>query len=148
MKTLIMAIACMTLPMGVAEASEALKKVVASYIEIQTQLAADKIDAIKGPARAIVSDAGTMGESGADIVAAAKTVERASDLKKAREAFGKLSDVVIAAAKADGWKDLDGVKLAYCPMVRNSWLQKDERVRNPYYGSLMLECGEFRDPRK
>jgi hypothetical protein len=37
------------------------------------------------------------------------------------------------------------VKLAYCPMVRGSWLQKDETIRNPYYGKGMLTCGEFKD---
>ena len=36
------------------------------------------------------------------------------------------------------------MKIAYCPMVRQSWLQKDEKIRNPYYGSTMLECGEFK----
>jgi hypothetical protein len=29
-----------------------------------------------------------------------------------------------------------------------SWLQKEDKVRNPYYGTLMLECGELKDPRK
>jgi hypothetical protein len=52
-----------------------------------------------------------------------------------------LSDAVIAAAKADGWKDLDGLELAYCPMVKRSWLQKGTEIRNPYYGSAMLGCG-------
>ena len=31
-------------------------------------------------------------------------------------------------------------------MVKRSWLQKDEKIRNPYYGSTMLECGEFKKP--
>ena len=47
----------------------------------------------------------------------------------------RLSDAVVAAAKAEGWKDLGDVKLAYCPMVKQSWLQKDEKIRNPYYGT-------------
>ncbi len=80
------------------------------------------------------------------MVKAAKTVGDAPDLKAAREAFGGLSDAVVAGAKADGWKDLGDVKLAYCPMVRRSWLQKDEKISNPYYGAAMPTCGEFKKP--
>jgi hypothetical protein len=36
------------------------------------------------------------------------------------------------------------VKVAYCPMVRKSWLQKDGTISNPYYGSSMQTCGEFK----
>jgi len=125
-----------------------LKAVVASYLEIQAQLADDKIDGIKGPAAAIAASAASMGEPGAAIVTAAKAVEEAADLQTAREAFGPLSDAVIAAAKAGGWQGLDDVKLAYCPMVNGSWLQREPTIRNPYYGSAMLTCGEFKDPKK
>jgi hypothetical protein len=55
---------------------------------------------------------------------------------------------VIAAAKAEGWSDLGDVKLTYCPMVKASWLQKEDKIRNPYYGSTMLECGQFKDKTK
>ena len=78
------------------------------------------------------------------IIKAAKSLETASDLKAARERFGALSDGVIAAAKAENFKDVPGVKVGYCSMVDRSWLQKDEKIRNPYYGSSMLECGEFK----
>ena len=77
---------------------------------------------------------------------AAKAVGESTDIKVAREAFGALSDAVIAAAKAEGWKDLGDTKLAFCPMVKRAWLQKEEKIRNPYFGSTMLECGEFKKP--
>jgi hypothetical protein len=127
-------------------ASDAMKAIVGSYLEIHAQLASDKIDALKAPATAIATKAGDMGASGAEIAKAAKVLAGASDLKSAREAFGSLSDAVIAAAKAEGWKDLGDAKLAYCPMVKRSWLQKEDAIRNPYYGSGMLTCGEFKKP--
>jgi hypothetical protein len=89
-----------------------------------------------------------MSEAGAGIVAGAKAVEEAADLKTARAAFARLSEAVIAAASARGWKDLGDVKLAYCPMVNGSWLQREQQIRNPYYGASMLTCGEFKDPKK
>jgi hypothetical protein len=146
--TTVFAAAALALTASVSEPSQPLKAVVASYLEIQTQLAADKFDGIKAPAAAIVTAAAPMGEGGAAIVASAKSVQQASDIKAARDAFGRLSEAVIAAAKAAGWEDVDGLKLAYCPMARASWLQKEDRVRNPYYGSSMLECGQLRDPKK
>jgi hypothetical protein len=130
----------------VLQASEAMKAIVGSYLEIQAQLATDKIDGIKAPAAAIASRAEALGDGGAAIAKAAKAVGDAADVKVAREAFAGLSDAVIAAAKAEGWKDLGDTKLAFCPMVKRSWLQKDEKIRNPYFGSTMLECGEFKKP--
>jgi hypothetical protein len=29
-------------------------------------------------------------------------------------------------------------------MVRKSWLQRDAKIRNPYYGTAMSSCGEFK----
>ena len=121
-----------------------LQAVVGSYLEIQAKLASDSIEGIKEPADAMGVAAARMGEPGAAIVTAAKAVGGASDLTSARAAFGPLSDAVIAAAKAEGFTGLDGVKIAFCPMVNQSWLQKDEQIRNPYYGSGMLTCGEFK----
>lgn len=132
-------------PAPAAHASGHLDAIVASYLEIHAQLAADKIDGVKAPAAAIAKHAGSMGEPGTAIAAAAKSLEQAGDLKAAREAFGPLSAAVIAAAKAEGWQGLDNVKLAFCPMVNASWLQKEQSIRNPFYGTQMLTCGEFRE---
>jgi hypothetical protein len=132
-------------PAGAAaiRGSDAMKAIVESYLEIHARLAADKTDGIKTSAAAIAKTATAMGQSGAAMAKAAKAVEDASDLKTAREAFGPLSEAVIAAAQADGMKDL-GVKQAFCPMVKRPWLQKDDKIRNPYYGTAMLECGEIK----
>ena len=125
-------------------ASDAMKAIVGSYLEIQAALAADKTDGVQPAAKAIGEQAGRMGTEGAAIVKAAKAVEVAADLKAARTAFGELSDAVIAAGNAEGWKDVPDAKVAYCPMAKKSWVQKDGQIRNPYYGSSMLTCGEFK----
>ena len=125
-------------------ASEALRAVVDSYVTIQAKLAADDLAGAKEPARALTSRAASMGPAGAAITKSARAVEAAEDLKTARDAFAELSDAVIAAGKAEGWKDVDAVRLAYCPMAKRHWLQKEEQVRNPYYGAQMLTCGELK----
>jgi hypothetical protein len=126
------------------QASDAMKAIVASYMEIQSALASDKTDGIQPAAKAIGEQASRMGTKGAAIAKAATAVQTAADIKAARMAFGELSDAVIAAANAEGWKDLPDTKVAFCPMANKSWLQKDAKIRNPYLGSAMLTCGEIK----
>ena len=146
MRHTLTAIAVFSLVVGAGslQASDAMKAIVGSYLEIHAQLVADKIDGVKKPANALASRAEAMGPSGAAMVKAANAVGASADIKAARDAFGSLSDAVVAAAKAEGYKDLGDVKLAYCPMVQKSWLQKGDQIQNPYYGQSMSSCGEFK----
>jgi len=141
-----MATVCVLSGAVTLHASDAMKAIVGAYLDLHARLSTDRVDGLKAAATALAARAEALGESGAAMAKAARTVGDAADLKTAREAFGVLSDAVVAAAKAEGWKDLGDVKLAYCPMARRSWLQKDEKIRNPYYGTSMLECGEFKKP--
>jgi hypothetical protein len=129
---------------GIAAAQDRLPALVAAYLEIQASLAADSTDGVAAQARTIGEQAGAMGADGTAVAAATATLGKASSLDEARQAFGPLSQAVVAMASEAGWKGLDGVKLAYCPMAKHTWLQKDEAVRNPYYGKAMANCGEFR----
>jgi Protein of unknown function (DUF3347) len=146
MKGLFAAAVCLSVTFGppAIAGSDALKAIVGSYLEIHAQLAADKTEGIKAAAEAIAVRADGLGAGGAALAKAAKGLAAATDLKGAREAFGPLSDAVIAMGQEEAWKDAGGVKVAFCPMVKRSWVQKEEKIRNPYYGSGMLECGEFK----
>jgi uncharacterized protein DUF3347 len=125
-------------------ASDAMKAIVGSYLEIHGRLAANNVEGIKPAAKAIEEQAARMGTEGAAIVKSAKAMEEAGDLKTARQAFADLSDAVIAAGTAEGWKDIPDLRVAYCPMIRKSWIQKDDAIKNPYYGTAMLTCGEIK----
>jgi Cu(I)/Ag(I) efflux system membrane fusion protein len=129
------------------QASESTKAIITSYLGIQSALAADKMDGVKPAADAIGKEAARMGAAGDAVQKAAKALQSAPDLKAARTAFGPLSDAVIAAAEADGWKDLPPLKIGFCPMVNQSWIQREGKVSNPYYGSEMLTCGTLTDPK-
>jgi hypothetical protein len=125
--------------------ADAPHKIVKSYLEIQAQLASDRFEGVKSPAQSIATEAKGLGTGGADLEKAANALEAASDIKSAREAFGALSDAVIALAKTDAWQDAaSGLRLVYCSMAKRSWLQRDEQIRNPYFGTQMLTCGETR----
>ena len=129
---------------ALAKAAELAPAVVDPYLRVQTALAADKIDTVKTDAAAIGAAAATLGDSAKPVVTAAKRLEAAANLGDARKAFGEVSDALFAYAKATGASMPSGVKTAYCPMIDKSWLQKGDKIQNPYYGSGMLECGSFR----
>ncbi|HSR54478.1 MAG TPA: hypothetical protein VLV83_26940 [Acidobacteriota bacterium] len=106
------------------------------YGELQQALAADQLDAAKSAASQLAE------ASQGEIARLAQQAAESSDLATLREAFIALSDKIIEEVGAQG-----PYKVAYCPMANNSqgarWLQKDGAIRNPYYGSEMLECGYF-----
>ena len=91
------------------------------YLHIQLALANDSMDGVADAAQRIVT--------------------AAADISSARAAFGPLSDALITYGEEVGFGDL---KVAYCPMVRKSWVQENGAILNPFYGSMMLNCGEFR----
>ena len=125
-------------------AAELAPALVDPYVRVQAALAADKVDGVKADAAAIAAAAGTLGEPAKPLGAAAKKLEGAANLDEARKAFGEVSDALFAYAKATGSSVPAGVKTAYCPMANKSWLQKGDKIQNPYYGSSMLDCGSFR----
>ncbi len=112
-----------------------------AYLRIQTALAADKTDGVSQDATVIAKAAGALGAPGEKLATIANAMAGAADIKAARIVFGDLSDAVISMAGASAGKD---VRRAYCPMVKKFWLQKGELIANPYYGSMMLRCGEFK----
>ncbi len=144
MKRVVVAAAIVLAGAGAAtlRASEPLNEVVSSYLAIHAQLTGDRIDAVPVAAEKIAADAARLPSGGTAVISAAKALQQSKDLKEARDRFSALSDAVIAAARAEGWKDLSDVKLGYCPMLKRSWLQKDEDVRNPYG---MLTCGAIKE---
>ncbi|RYE52629.1 MAG: DUF3347 domain-containing protein [Sphingobacteriales bacterium] len=80
----------------------------------------------EGNIHALVKDAGSLSET--------------YDLKKQREQFARLSTNMITLAKAVKL----GTQPAYetfCPMKKTSWLSESKTIKNPYYGSAMLTCG-------
>lgn len=129
-----------------ARAGDPLTSMLDPYFRIQSALSDDRTDGVKDDALAIKAAATSLGEPGSQIATAAAALSAAADLGAARAAFGTLSDAVVAyseKAKAAG----AGVHTMYCPMASKQWMQKGEKVSNPYYGKAMLSCGEKKKKR-
>jgi copper chaperone CopZ len=79
-----------------------------------------------------------------NITADSKAIMDANDVKKQRDIFISLSTNFYKLAKVTNQTSL--VYFMHCPMANNGkgadWLSKENEVKNPYYGSMMLGCGK------
>ncbi|RYG21743.1 MAG: DUF3347 domain-containing protein [Chitinophagaceae bacterium] len=62
-------------------------------------------------------------------------------IKVQRNSFWPLSSATVRLAKAFSLNS-ENVYVQYCPMAKKSWLNEVEAVQNPFYGSMMYDCGE------
>lgn len=122
---------------------EPIPAVLDNYMKIEAALAADSIDGVAESAQAAVKliAADTMKMLPANAGSQAETVAKAKDLATARSAFKAWSDSLIGYLKTQNAKTGQYFAM-YCPMAKAGWLQKDQEVKNPYYGSSMLTCGK------
>jgi len=104
-----------------------------AYVASQVALAADNFSAAATALAELAS------ESTGDLKVLAEEAAQAEDIESMRTAFIPLSEEV---AKLDL---PEGYVVAFCPMANNSqganWVQEDGAIRNPYFGSVMLDCG-------
>ncbi|WP_281232013.1 DUF3347 domain-containing protein [Flavobacterium gelatinilyticum] len=73
------------------------------------------------------------------LTADAKAISSNTDIKKQRESFKSLSKNTYDLIKVSNPEQ--PVYKQYCPMADADWLSKEKAVKNPYYGSSMLTCG-------
>ena len=89
---------------------------------------ADKAEAAAGPAA----------KKAADALAAAR------DIEDARKQFGELSAILVPLFQAEA---IPGTSAYMCPMKQKPWMQRGDKMANPYYGKAMLTCGTALPPK-
>jgi hypothetical protein len=127
-----------------AAGSQMPSSIVDPYLKIQTALAQDRVDEVRANAGEIASAATSLGAPAMKIDTAAVQLAAAAGVADAREKFGTLTDAVVTYMDGQHLNAPEGVRKAYCPMARKSWLQKGDTLANPYYGTSMPTCGEFK----
>ncbi|MFC7772585.1 DUF3347 domain-containing protein [Flavobacterium sp. GCM10027622] len=74
----------------------------------------------------------------------AEHISETKDVKHQRDHFMTLSKSIYALMKSD--KLNESVYYQFCPMANDgkgaNWLSKENNIKNPYYGSMMLTCGK------
>ena len=74
----------------------------------------------------------------------AKRISETDNIDSQRKFFINLSKHFIYAAQTYGTDD--EIYIQRCPMANNDqgadWLSREQKIRNPYYGEMMLSCGD------
>jgi len=114
------------------------------YFDLQAALAGDDVEAARKALKDMMSVSGHHGSLAALIHA----MLDAEDLDGMRRPyFDQLSQAFINAAKAHPGQLENPVYQMHCPMVYPGrgadWLQSDDDLLNPYFGAMMLRCGEM-----
>lgn len=74
----------------------------------------------------------------------AKYISENKKIEHQREHFQSLSDNFYKLAKAVKLSD-QPIYQEYCPMKKAYWLSSEAAIKNPYFGSQMLNCGKISD---
>ena len=136
-----------------------LDMVLNSYFSIQKALSSDDHAAAQKGARRLVMMLSHIDAGGLSGDASARWIKSGSELKDssekvavsagvaiAREHFLNLSAIVETMVRVFGTSGKVGVVKFYCSMAFDnkggSWLQDRDNILNPYYGEMMLKCGE------
>jgi len=107
---------------------------------VQAALEAVDMGLLDGPAHAAwMVEERSLAKSADDLA-------RAGDLARAREAFGALSETLIAVARRFGAPGGRPLFRYHCPMAFGNrgadWLTLTREVENPFFGAAMPRCGE------
>jgi len=146
-------------------ASEGIRALLNRYFDIGDTLSRDTIDGIAVPARTmtgIVDDLQKVEipdnphfwhkhDEIATVRGMALVLTGVTDIEAARLAFADMSVAMVKLVKATGVPpefDAD-VQELHCPMYREGqggsiWLQTAGEVRNPFFGTVMLDCFDSR----
>ena len=82
---------------------------------------------------------------------AIKNIAASSDIEEQREAFSNFNNAFYKSLKMFGLKD-ETAYYQFCPMAFDDlgayWISETEEIRNPYFGDMMLSCGETKETLK
>lgn len=144
-----------------AESKSALQPVISRYLLLKDALVNDDLKQAQTQAKQLQSVLNAINmevfEGDAHILwmkhakplnTATSNIVKAKNIKGAREGFIPLSENMIVLMQ--GMKPASSaLYVQHCPMADNNqgadWLSAEKEVRNPYFGSSMLSCGEVTD---
>lgn len=159
MKTIITLIALFVATTNIANAQEVSAKkefnaTLSAYFETKNALAKDNAtqasESVKNLVKSIdnfpvkelsAEQQITWKKEAEGIKKAALAISTEKAIKAQRTSFWPLSSAMLKLAKAFNLNSRD-VYVQYCPMAKKSWLNEVEAIQNPFYGSMMYDCGE------
>jgi Cu(I)/Ag(I) efflux system membrane fusion protein len=136
------------------DAGQQLEALFAAYFRIQQALASDQAPGEDArPLHALAVQLATDFAANSALSSALQEIARYAehlhhaDLTAVRQQFKQISAAVLKIARqARGAGATTTFTLFHCPMAPQGggdWLQPNDRLLNPYFGSQMLRCGEI-----
>ena len=139
---------------------DAISRLVDRYLTLELLLAADDTDSAVKTTQDILPLADNvieeLLESGEELAADlaitlgqnSKTLAAVTDLTAIRTAFYPLSQTIVQLVENFGSSGESPLYVQFCPMAFENkgatWLATTEEINNPYFGAMMLRCGEVR----
>jgi hypothetical protein len=134
--------------------TDPIQVILEDYFRAGQLLAADSLAGVKQQVKSIFTASDSLlksedisTEENEDYLARLKSIQAAAkqfdskDVNTARESYKALSQAVTGLVKDYGFSGQ--AYSFYCPMVKETWLQSEDQIANPFYGSKMLRCGKM-----
>lgn len=122
---------------------EQARQLVQPYLALQSALAADELEAAKAALKSMMEISGYHGEL-PDLIHEMLAAQNLDGIR--RPHFEVLSNVLINSIHSEPSAFPQELLIMHCPMVYDDrgadWLQANEPLLNPYFGAMMLKCGE------
>lgn len=150
----IIAIATTKLTFAQSKTDAAFNQLLTAYYDVKNALATDKkdvatekvkalsakVDAI--PHKNLPATQHTLWMAQSKIIKEKATeLAAGKDIKAQRKSFESISSAMIKTVRNIKFNSTI-VYVQHCPMAKASWLNEKENVENPYYGSMMFDCGD------
>ena len=139
---------------------ETTGELIKRYLALELNLAADNPEAAKEDITALAPLAEAVStallETGEELAGTLSLgliedvhrLEQAKDLATIRQAFYPLSQSLVQLVENFGSSGDSPLYVQFCPMAFENkgatWLTDTEEIKNPYFGAMMLRCGEVR----
>ncbi|MCX2472939.1 DUF3347 domain-containing protein [Pedobacter sp. MC2016-05] len=150
----IIAIATTKLTFAQSKTDAAFNQVLTAYYDVKNALATDKKDVAAEKVKALSAKVEAIPhkdlpatqhtlwmEQAKIIKAKATELAAGKDIKAQRKSFEGISSAMIKTVRNIKFNNAR-VYVQHCPMAKASWLNEKENIENPYYGSMMFECGD------
>lgn len=150
----IMAIATTKLTFAQSKTDAPFNQLLTAYYDVKNALATDKSDLAAEKVKTLSAKVDAVPhkdlpaakhmlwmEQAKIIKAKAAALAATKDIKVQRKSFEGISSAMIKTVRNISFNNAT-VYVQHCPMAKASWLNEKEAIENPYYGSMMFDCGD------
>lgn len=146
--------------LGSVQLREKITLLLTGYLDLQQDLAADDLESARADraslnplADIVIAELKETGLEQANSFVSRlerdiRLLTAAETMEELRTSFSSLSQTLARIVETFGSKEGVPVFVHFCPMAFDNmgatWLASSEEISNPYFGAMMLRCGEVR----